>query len=128
MAQHLPETPVFIEGDEKMLRQAVENLLSNAIKYSPEGGSIIVALDCQTREVRLNVVDQGIGIPADDLPGLFEVFHRASNVGTFQGTGLGLAMVKEVVHLHHGRIEVNSTLGAGTTFCIYLPLSAAAAV
>ena len=67
------------------------------------------------------VVDQGIGIPADEIGHLFESFHRASNVGTIQGTGLGLAIVKNAVEMHGGTIAVESRLGAGTTFTVRLP-------
>ncbi len=71
----------------------------------------------------MRIQDCGIGIPAEDLPRLFESFHRASNVGTIPGTGLGLAIVKKCVDLHGGQITVNSIVGEGTTFTVTLPLS-----
>jgi signal transduction histidine kinase len=67
------------------------------------------------------VADQGIGIPPEEIPHLFESFHRASNVGAIQGTGLGLAIVKNAVEIHGGAIEVASTLGQGTVFTVSLP-------
>jgi hypothetical protein len=71
------------------------------------------------------VIDKGMGIPPADLPGLFEPFHRASNVGSIQGTGLGLAIAKQAVDLHGGSISVESTVGQGTTFTIILPANCA---
>jgi PAS domain S-box-containing protein len=110
--------------DEKLLRQIIGNLLSNALKYSKPGSTIYFELDCQANGTIFKVRDQGIGIPAEDLPFLFEVFHRAKNVGTIQGTGLGLTIVKRSVDLHGGTIEVESELEAGTTFTVWLPVLA----
>jgi signal transduction histidine kinase len=72
--------------------------------------------------VVLEVADEGIGIPEDELPHLFESFHRASNVGTIQGTGLGLAIVRNAVDIHGGTIAVRSSAGSGTTFTVRLPV------
>lgn len=108
--------------DRKLLRHAIVNLLTNAIKYSPDGGEICLSLQCKDGEAVVCVSDQGIGIPAEDLPRLFEAFHRAGNVERFQGTGLGLAIAKQAVEAHGGCIEVESKLGVGTTFTIRLPL------
>jgi signal transduction histidine kinase len=113
--------------DAARLERAVQNLVSNAIKFSPDGGEVAV---CLTREERregdeavLTVRDQGLGIPADDLPRLFTRFHRGGNVvGKVAGTGLGLASVRQVVEEHGGRVTVESTLGAGSTFRLHLPL------
>jgi PAS domain S-box-containing protein len=107
--------------DEKLLRHALGNLLSNAIKYSPGGGELrfSAGLDAQGRP-EFQVVDCGIGIPADEIPHLFESFHRASNVGDIGGTGLGLAIVKKAVELHGGQIRVDSVQGSGTTFTVVL--------
>lgn len=109
--------------DEKLLRQIIGNLLSNALKYSKPGSTIFFELNCQANGTIFKIRDQGIGIPAEDLPRLFEVFHRAKNVGTIQGTGLGLTIVKRSVDLHGGTIEVQSEVEAGTTFTIWLPAS-----
>lgn len=108
--------------DDKLLRHIFGNLLSNAIKYSPNGGQVHFEVQREGAELVFTVRDQGIGIPADEVPHLFESFHRASNVGAIQGTGLGLAIVKNAVETHHGRIAVDSRLGQGTTFTVRLPL------
>jgi PAS domain S-box-containing protein len=104
--------------DEKLLRHIFGNLLSNAIKYSPQGGKVLFRVFSLDDRVAFEVSDQGIGIPAEELPHLFEWFHRASNVGEIQGTGLGLAIVKNSVDLHGGRIEVASAVGEGTRFTV----------
>jgi signal transduction histidine kinase len=111
--------------DEKLLRQILTNLLSNAIKYSPASSLIHIDLTCENAKVLLQVQDQGMGIPAEDLPRLFDSFHRAKNVGTIPGTGLGLAIVKHCVDVHGGEITVESHLGKGTTFQVALPLGTA---
>jgi signal transduction histidine kinase len=137
--------------DEKYLRHIFDNLLSNAIKYSPNGGTVRFNLTCFSDSVKrsyseerasallrlrkhgakqqsadravFQVQDEGIGIPAEDVPHLFESFHRARNVGMIQGTGLGLAIVKQCVDLHGGEILVESEVGSGTTFTVTLPLN-----
>ena len=107
--------------DEKLLRHVFVNLLSNALKYSPGGGEVRFEVRRQGEDVVFRVRDQGIGIPADELPHLFASFHRASNVGEIQGTGLGLAIAKNAVDMHDGTIDVESVLGQGTTFTVTLP-------
>ena len=107
--------------DEKLLRHIFGNLLSNAIKYSPRGGEVRFEVEREDGDTVFRVADQGIGIPPDEVPHLFESFHRASNVGDIQGTGLGLAIVKNAVDMHAGAIRVDSRLGAGTTFTVRLP-------
>jgi PAS domain S-box-containing protein len=109
--------------DEKLLRYILGNLLSNAIKYSHRGGAVQLNLSCFDNQAIFKIQDSGIGIPPEDVPHLFETFHRASNVGTIQGTGLGLAIVKQCVDLHRGEIKVESVVGKGTTFTIKLPLN-----
>jgi signal transduction histidine kinase len=109
--------------DEKLLRQILTNLLSNAIKYSPDGGTVRFNLECMEDVAILSIQDEGIGVPAEDLPQLFESFHRATNVGTIPGTGLGLAIVKKCVDLHGGQITVDSVVNEGTRFTITLPLN-----
>ncbi|HEY9669197.1 MAG TPA: PAS domain S-box protein [Coleofasciculaceae cyanobacterium] len=115
--------------DEKLLRQILANLLSNAIKYSPVREAeftlektVKFEIECTEEIVRFRIQDKGIGIPADDLPQLFESFHRANNVGTIPGTGLGLAIVKQCVDLLEGQITVESAVDEGTTFIVTLPL------
>jgi PAS domain S-box-containing protein len=109
--------------DEKLVRYALINLLCNALKYSPSESNVQFDLICHPQSVVFRIQDQGIGIPAEDIPRLFESFYRASNVGATQGTGLGLAIVKQCVDLHSGQITVDSVVGEGTTFTVTLPLS-----
>jgi PAS domain S-box-containing protein len=104
--------------DAKLLRHIFGNLLSNAIKYSPQGGKVSFRVFSSEGRVAFEVADRGIGIPAEEIPHLFEWFHRASNVGEIQGTGLGLAIVKNSVDLHGGSIEVVSQVGQGTRFIV----------
>lgn len=117
----MPADEVHASLDEKLARFILGNLLSNGLKYSPDGGKVTLEVRAEPGQLRLTVTDGGIGIPAEDIPHLFEPFHRAKNVGTLPGTGLGLAIVKKAVDLHRGSIEVSSTLGAGTRFVVTLP-------
>lgn len=114
-----------VEGDRRMLCQAVGNLLDNAIKYTPEGGSITVRLWQEDGEVMLSVKDTGLGIPSEALPHIFEHFYRARQPGTehISGTGLGLSLVQSIVHDHRGRVwaESEGIPGKGSTFYIALP-------
>lgn len=114
--------PIQVFLDKKLMRQIISNLVSNAAKYSPPSTSIKVAIEYVEDSLTLIVSDEGLGIPEIDLPHLFEPFHRANNVGTISGTGLGLVIVKEAVDLHHGTIAVDSQLDIGTTFKICIPL------
>jgi PAS domain S-box-containing protein len=106
--------------DEALLRHILGNLLSNAIKYSPAGGTVRLRVCSQLAQTVFEVSDQGIGIPAEEIPHLFESFHRASNVGSIAGTGLGLAIVRQSVELHGGQIAVHSAPGRGSTFSVSL--------
>ncbi|MGZ8941044.1 MAG: PAS domain-containing sensor histidine kinase, partial [Limisphaerales bacterium] len=108
--------------DKKLIRQAINNLVSNALKYSPADSTIMVNLSYTSEALVLTVRDEGIGIPAPDLDHLFEPFHRAVNVGTISGTGLGLVIAKEAIELHSGTITVESQVGIGTAFTITIPL------
>jgi len=113
--------------DERLLRHILSNLLSNAIKYSPPDASVEFSLHGRDGQVIFEVSDHGIGIPPDDVAHLYDTFHRASNVGSIAGTGLGMTIVKRSVDLHRGTIEVNSRVGAesGTKFTVTLPLVSA---
>ena len=108
--------------DENLLRPILTNLLSNALKYSSPEKPVSFSLACNAGEVIFCVQDQGIGVPEQDLPHLFETFHRGSNVGKTQGTGLGLAIVKRCIEMHHGSIQVESQVGVGTRIVVTLPL------
>jgi signal transduction histidine kinase len=109
-------------GDERLLRQILTNLLSNAIKYSAPGQPVDFLVERADKEAVITIRDRGIGIPAEDLPKLFHTFQRARNVGQRPGSGLGLTIVRECVHLHGGRIAIESHLGEGTCVTIRLPL------
>lgn len=111
------------EVDPILLQQILTNLLSNAVRYSPNGGEIHLSLDCQDTCSQFQVRDRGIGIPADNLPHIFDMFYRCNNVGGIKGTGLGLAAVKKCVEVHQGQISVESEPGVGTIFTVILPAS-----
>jgi len=117
----LPESPVTVRGDRAQLRQVLENLLDNAIKFTPEGGSVGAGIHQHGGQVELWVEDTGIGIPVDDLPRLFDRFHRGGNAAGYPGSGLGLAIAKAIVEHHGGRIEAESVLGEGTRLFFTLP-------
>jgi signal transduction histidine kinase len=112
--------------DPVRLERVVDNLVTNAIKYSPLGGAVTLTVRCQAAGdgtwAVLSVCDEGLGIPAADLPCVFEPFRRASNVGPIRGTGIGLASARQVVEEHGGRIVVTSREGTGTTVVVSLPL------
>lgn len=116
----VPEGALTVRGDDLQLRRAVGNLLDNAIKFTPEGGTVAISAARKDHCVTLTVNDTGIGIPADDLPGLFSRFHRARNANTYPGSGLGLAIIRAIVDAHHGGISVDSVPGA-THFVVQLP-------
>ncbi|WP_121255991.1 sensor histidine kinase [Nocardioides ferulae] len=113
-------------GDPGELDRVCANLLSNAVKYTPEGRGVLVRLARQDDLVVLTCTDEGIGISAEDQKGLFTEFFRSSNPEAVAqpGTGLGLAIVSRIVSRHGGRIEVESALGAGSTFRVFLPAAA----
>jgi signal transduction histidine kinase len=111
----------FMDG--KLLRHILTNLLSNAVKYSPQGGVVGLNLTAVNGLAEFRVQDQGIGIPEDDQPQLFQVFYRASNVDNVPGTGLGLAITRRAVDLHRGAISFESRVGTGTTFTVTVPLN-----
>jgi two-component system, sensor histidine kinase and response regulator len=109
--------------DPMLLQQILTNLLSNAVKYSPTAGEIDLVLECQEDWNQFQVRDRGMGIPADSLPHVFDMFYRCDNVGHIQGRGLGLAAVKKCVEIHQGEIFVESEFGSGTIFTVRLPTS-----
>lgn len=110
--------------DEDLMRRTILNLLSNAVKYSPQNTHVRFIVANDSDWFRLEVHDEGIGIPEQDLPHLFEIFHRGSNVARIAGTGLGLALVKLAVDAHGGTIDVRSQVGKGTIFIVRLPRAA----
>ncbi len=108
--------------DPKLLRHILVNLLSNAIKYSHEEKQIDFKVKHSPDEVIFTIKDYGIGIPEDEIDKIFDVFHRARNVGSISGTGLGMSIVLRALELHGGKIELNSKLNEGTTVRIIIPL------
>jgi heavy metal sensor kinase len=118
---------VWIEGDRARMKQVVVNLLDNAIKYTPQGGA--VGLNVRTRDGKavLEVTDNGMGIPAEALPRVFERFYRVDEARSRElgGAGLGLSIVKSICAAHHGHVEASSTPGQGSIFHVELPLTSA---
>ena len=114
----------FVNGDPIKLQQVIYNLVDNAIKYTPEGGTVWVKLYNEGDKAVLEVRDNGIGIPKESLPHLFDRFYRVDKARSRStgGTGLGLSIVQSVVHTHGGDIEVDSEDNVGTVFHVYLPL------
>ena len=123
---HLNEIDqVYVNGDRDRLKQVFINLTANAIQYTPQGGDVYVSLEQIKDRARVIVRDTGPGIPAEDLPHIFERFYRAEKSrtrGKSTGFGLGLSIVNWIVEKHGGRIEVASQEGKGTTFVVWLPL------
>jgi signal transduction histidine kinase len=110
--------------DSGRLAQVLQNLLTNAIKYSPEGGRIDVAATSDKRQVTVSVRDQGLGIPAEDLPQLFDRFYRVAGTRGLEGSGLGLYICQGIISSHGGRIWAASEgPGRGSTFAFTLPLA-----
>jgi signal transduction histidine kinase len=112
-------------GDPKLLSQVFNNLLSNAIKYSPGDSVIKIGAAIEADRAVVTVEDSGLGIPPGDIDRLFERYFRGSNVSGIVGTGVGLNLVKMVVDLHGGDIEVDSTEGTGSRFTVRLPVAPA---
>jgi PAS domain S-box-containing protein len=118
----IPDTTVHADPDR--MRQVIDNLLSNALKYSPEGTDIVVDVVVDGKQILTSITDHGIGIPRDEIPQLFERFHRARNVSSryYGGLGLGLYIASAIVGAHGGGIAVLSEEGSGSTFTVRLPL------
>lgn len=120
-----PNRLVRILGDRDQLFQVFVNLVDNAIKYSQEsGGAILIAVQEEAERIFVRVSDDGIGIPPEDLPNLFQTAYRVADARSRKpkGSGIGLAIVRRIVEQHGGRIEVRSQPGAGTTFTFDLPI------
>jgi two-component system OmpR family sensor kinase len=117
----LTSGPLWVFGDVSLLSQVFGNLLSNAVKYSPNGGLIKLRAYLEQDEAVITVEDQGLGIPNRDKLRIFERYYRGSNTAGIGGTGVGLHLVKLMVDLHHGAIEVQSVEGGGSRFTVRLP-------
>jgi two-component system phosphate regulon sensor histidine kinase PhoR len=116
----LPE----VLGDKERVEQVLVNLLHNAIKFTPSGGSISISAKIEGDDIQVSVADTGVGIPADDLPHIFERFYKADKARASGGTGLGLAIAKHVVEAHGSKIWAESIEGKGATFTFTLPTAA----
>ena len=121
--EHLPEE---VRWDEDRMNEVMGNLLSNAFKFTPRGGRVELSVTRLDDQVELRVSDTGAGIPAEQLPKVFQKFFQADNQSkaAIKGTGLGLAIAKEIVEAHKGTIHVESQVGQGTTFRIVMPVKA----
>jgi PAS domain S-box-containing protein len=124
LAYERPPVPVVVLGDELRLDQVFRNLLTNAIKYSPAGGPLTITLTTTEQQACVSLQDAGIGIPAEAIPRLFGRFYRVPGAGggRIGGLGVGLYVVRQIVTLHGGTVQVTSTEGKGSTFQVCLPL------
>jgi len=119
----LPEVEeILMDYDKEKIKQIISNLLSNAIKYTPKGGNIYVQIRSLGTEMELSVRDTGVGIAKEEIALIFDRFHQAESASFTQGTGVGLALTKELISLLDGKIQVESTVGRGTTFMVQLPI------
>ncbi|HEX6362193.1 MAG TPA: PAS domain-containing sensor histidine kinase [Albitalea sp.] len=124
----VPEVPLVFEADPARLQQMLLNLLGNAVKFTPEGGRIAITASIEGDMVAFHVEDNGVGIPDELLPHLFELFARGTKTASFHdGLGVGLAVVKELATLHGGNVAVRSGAEGGSVFSLRLPLSQAEA-
>jgi len=119
--------PPYVQADPGRIEQVLTNLLTNAYKYGTPQTTIEVRIAPETKAVRVSVQNEGPGIPSEDLPGLFERFYRTRQAqsSTIEGLGLGLYISRELIRAHGGRMWVESTPGATTTFSFTLPLDSA---
>ncbi len=129
MECHLEEPDLVVEVDPEQIGRVVSNLLSNAIRYTPSGGQVEIAVGIAEAKgqtwATITVSDTGIGIPEDEIPYIFDRFFRGTGPRQMQvpGTGLGLAIVKEVVEMHEGFVTLESEVGKGSTFMVWLPIA-----
>ena len=123
LVRDYPINSVWIEIDTDKMTQVIDNILNNAIKYSPDGGKITVSMKTTEDQMILSISDQGLGIPKQDLPRIFDRFYRVDRARSRAqgGTGLGLAIAKEIIKQHNGFIWAKSEYGKGSTFTIVLP-------
>ncbi|MBD2204823.1 two-component sensor histidine kinase [Calothrix sp. FACHB-1219] len=124
LVSHLPNYTINILGEPNLLRQAVINILTNACKYTPAGGQVELSLFKQSHWAIIKIIDNGIGIPAEDLPYIFERFYRVDKKRSRKtgGFGLGLAIAQQIIQFHGGQINIKSVLKEGTSVQIILPI------
>jgi PAS domain S-box-containing protein len=122
--QQIPDEQLFVQADRDKIQQVFRNLLNNAIKFSPNDGNILINAERNENTVRITFKDSGIGIPAKEIPHLFDRFYRGSSATKQEitGSGLGLSIVKEILDLHNGEITVQSEVNMGSKFTIILPI------
>ena len=121
ISTHIPAQPAFVSADIGLIQRVLENLIENAIKYTPPGGQIGISLLHGNNCVATSISDTGHGIPAEDLPHIFDRFYRVDKHRDEDGTGLGLAIAKRIMQLHDSSINVASRPNTGTTFSFELP-------
>ena len=126
----LPPKLPTIQGDRDKIMLALQNLIGNALKYTPAGGTVQVTARTADSTMEVEVTDTGIGIGHENLERVFERFYRAEDrrVSETTGSGLGLALAREVIRLHGGDVVVRSELDKGSTFSLVLPITSAEAV
>jgi signal transduction histidine kinase len=126
LVQHILQTPMTVQADRTRLEQVFINLLTNAARYTRDGGNIEVRASSDQKEAFVHVIDDGIGIPPDILPNVFELFTRGDSAEAYakDGLGIGLSLVKELIQTHGGTVQVRSDgIGKGSEFTVRLPLA-----
>jgi signal transduction histidine kinase len=121
LTTRMPEGRLTIAGDETKLTWALSNLVANAVRYTPSGGRIAIDVVPETGAVLLSVADTGPGIPPDQRERIFERFAQSADGGDLGAAGLGLAIVRDIVQAHGGRIQLESEMGRGSRFTLELP-------
>ncbi|WP_278463812.1 sensor histidine kinase, partial [Thomasclavelia spiroformis] len=116
-----PRKDITINGDEQRLEQVWINIISNAIKYTDNGGLITIKVKKTSKEVEVSIEDTGRGMSKEVISHIFERFYREDKARSVEGNGLGLSIVKSIIDLHHGNIDVISQVDVGSTFIIKLP-------
>jgi anti-sigma regulatory factor (Ser/Thr protein kinase) len=121
------ETDLLVDVDPSRIAQVINNLMENAVKYSPDGGEIVTTAQPQGAMLQVSVADQGVGIPQRDLHRVFDRFHRVEGARgrSVEGSGIGLALVRELVGLHGGTVTVESVVDRGSTFTVSIPVGSA---
>jgi two-component system phosphate regulon sensor histidine kinase PhoR len=125
LIMNIPSNLPLLMMDTQRMEQVFLNLLDNAVKFTPAGGKIEIKVSLDSKYLRVDVVDNGRGISSEDIKRIFERFFRSdkSRSHVIGGTGLGLSIVKHIVEAHQGKIEVESTLGCGCRFSVFLPVA-----
>lgn len=121
LTAELPGDPLIFSGDKTRLQRAAANLIDNAIKYTPAGGNVRLVCRAEPGGIRIEVRDSGIGMAPDELPRIFDRFYRGEKSRSSPGSGLGLSLVRSIIHAHGGHVSVQSTPGQGSVFSLFLP-------